>query len=182
VTGITGCGADAASLLARTSCKTLAIPKSNMLPKIIENYTRIGVDVGRIVHRILSHLPPDILNGFNEVRLLDNHNHAFACYKKNEAAIEIYIGELLGDFPPIFLKLFYPFTYMVVGMAVGHELDHHVNRNKHAIDREASAERNIMKYVYPSLGLFKPAVRVVSFCCLPFRRIGKKQITNIKNG
>ena len=138
--------------------------------------------MGRIVHRILSHLSPDILDGLNEVRLLESHNRAFACHKKDEAAIEIYIGELLGDFPPIFLKLFYPFTYMVVGMAVGHELDHHLNRNHDEIDREASAEKNIMKYVYPSLGIFKPAVRIFSFCCLPFRRLGEKQISDIRNG
>jgi len=153
-----------------------------MLPKVTENYTRVGVDVGRIVHRILSHLSPDILDGLNEVRLLENHNHAFACYKKDEAAIEIYIAELLGDFRPIFLKLFYPFTYMLVGMAVGHELDHHLNRDDDEIDREASAEENIMKYVYPSLGIFKPTVRIVSFFCLPFRRSGEKQISDSRNG
>jgi len=128
-----------------------------MLPKVTENYTRVGVDVGRIVHRILSHLSPDILDGLNEVRLLENHNHAFACYKKDEAAIEIY-------------------------MAVGHELDHHLNRDDDEIDREASAEENIMKYVYPSLGIFKPTVRIVSFFCLPFRRSGEKQISDSKNG
>lgn len=153
-----------------------------MLPRIIENHTNVGVNVGRIVHRILSHVSPDILTGLNEVRLLEGHEQAFACYKKDEGAIEIYLDELLGDFPPVFLKLFYPFTYMVVGMALGHELDHHVNRNNNLIDREASAERNIMNYVYPSMGLFKPIVRIFSLGFLPFRRIGSKRIMDQNNG
>ena len=43
--------------------------------------------------------------------------------KREEGAIEIYVADLLGYLPEILLKLFYPFPYMVVGMAVGHELD-----------------------------------------------------------
>ena len=146
-----------------------------MPPKIIENHANVGIDAGRIVHRILSHVSPDILTGLNEVRLLERHDQAFACYKKNEGVIEIYLGELLRDFHPVFLKLFYPFTYMIVGMALGHELDHHVNRNSNVMDKEASAETNIMNYVYPSMGLFKPVVKIVSLCLRPFRRIITKQ-------
>ena len=147
-----------------------------MLPKITENHTCIGIDVERIVHRILSYLPKEIINGLNEVRLLGKHNQAFACYKKDEAVIEIYIDELLGDFHPFLLKIFYPFTYMVVGMAVGHELDHHVNRNNHEFNKEASAESNIMSYVYPSLGPFRLFVRIAMFCLAPFRRKGSRPI------
>jgi len=149
-----------------------------MQPKIIENYTRVGVDVGSIVRRVLSHLPLDILEGLREVRVLDRNNahSAFACYLKDEGTIEIYVSDLLGDFPHILLKLFYPFTYMVVGMAVGHELDHHVNRNNPGIDREESAEKNIMRYVYPSLGIFKPVVRTISFLTRSLRRLRQKKI------
>lgn len=147
-----------------------------MPPTVIEHYRDIGVDVGYIVHRILSHLSPDILEGLHEVRLLERHDHALACYKKEEGAIEIYVAELLGYLPRILLKMFYPFTYMVVGMAVGHELDHHVNRNNHDIDREASAETNIMRYVYPSLGIFRPAARIISFGARPLRRLWEKKI------
>lgn len=75
-----------------------------MQPAVIENYKKIGVDAGRIVRRILSHLSPDILKGLHEVRLLDRHDHAFACYKKEEGAIEIYIADLLGDFSPTFFE------------------------------------------------------------------------------
>ena len=63
-----------------------------MGPKVVENYRDIGVDVGHIVRRILSHLSPDILAGLHEVRLLEKHDHAFACYKKREGAIEIYVA------------------------------------------------------------------------------------------
>jgi hypothetical protein len=147
-----------------------------MQPVIIENYTKLGVDAGRIVRRILSHLPPDIFEGLCEVRLLDRHDTGFACYRKNEGIIEIYVTMLLGNFSPILLKLLYPFTYMLIGMALGHELDHHVNRNNQGIDREASAEANIMRYIYPSLGIFKPAVRIISFAAGKLAKLQKKRI------
>ena len=153
-----------------------------MLPKIIENYSMVGVDVARIVRRILSHLSPKMLDGLHEVRLLEKHDHAFACYKKEEGAIEIYVADLLGYLPRILLRLFYPFTYMVVGMALGHELDHHVNRNNQDIDLEETAETNIMKYVYPSLGIFRPAARIASVSWWPLRRLWEMKIKKTKNG
>ena len=153
-----------------------------MQPTVIENYKDIEGDVGYIVRRILSHLSPDILEGLHEVRLLEKHDHAFACYKKEEGAIEIYVADLLGYLPRILLKLFYPFTYMVVGMAVGHELDHHVNRNNPNVDREESAEKNIMRYVYPSLGIFKPAARIVSFGGRPLSSLWEKIFRKVENG
>ena len=153
-----------------------------MQPTIIENYTDIGIDVGRIVRRIFSHLPPDILDGLKEVRILDKHERAFACYRKGEAVIEIYVSNLLGDFPPIFLKVFYPFTFMVIGMAVGHEIDHHVNRNKNDIDREASAKANILKYIYPSFGIFKHIMRVFAFIGRPFRKSLMEKIKKMETG
>ena len=140
-----------------------------MQPAVTENYTDIGIDVGSIVRRILSYLSPSILDGLQEVRILDKCQilekckKPFACYKREERVIEIYVSEMLGDFRPFILKVFYPFTYMFIGMAVGHELDHHANRDIKNIDREASAEANIMKYIYPSLGIFKPTVRIISF-------------------
>ncbi|HOW56227.1 MAG TPA: hypothetical protein PLR60_16430 [Syntrophorhabdaceae bacterium] len=32
------------------------------------------------------------------------------------------------------------------------------------MDKEASAEANVMKYMYPSLGVFKPAAKLISVC------------------
>jgi hypothetical protein len=155
-----------------------------MQSKIIENYTMLGVDVAHIARRILSHLPPDIFEGLNEVRILDrNDNHAaFACYRKSEGIIEIYVADLLGFLPGFLLKLLYPFTYMVVGIAVAHELDHHVTRNNRRIDREASAEASIMRYVYPSLGIFKPAARMISFIGQPLCKLLEKKIEKMENG
>ncbi len=153
-----------------------------MQPTVIENYTDIGIDVGRIVRRILSHLSPEILEDLHEVRILNRHERAFACYKKGEGAIEIYVSDLLGDFPPIFLKVFYPFTYTVIGMAVGHEIDHHVNRNTKDMDREASAEANILKYIYPSVGIFKPVVRAFGFIGRPFRKSLMEKIKKNETG
>ncbi len=153
-----------------------------MQPAIIEDYTDIGIDVGRIVRRIIFHLSPEVLDGLREVRLLDRHEKAFACYKKGEAAIEIYVSELLGGFPRVLLKTFYPLTYPIIGMAVGHELDHHVNRGREDIDREATAEANIMKYVYPSLGVFKPAAKFILLLCRPFRRSVDQRINRAETG
>ncbi len=62
------------------------------------------------------------------------------------------------------LGLFYPLTYTIVGMAFCHELDHHVHRSDGGMDKEASAEANVMKYMYPSLGVFKPAAKLISVC------------------
>lgn len=142
-----------------------------MNPKIIENYSCIGVDVGKIVRRIISNLPIGPIAGLREIHLLDSHDSAFATYSRKQKKINIYVSELLGDFPPLFLKLFYPFTYMVIGMAVGHELDHHVTRDRHDLDREKSAEKNSMKYVYPSLGLFKPVYLCFKFIYIPIHKL-----------
>ena len=149
-----------------------------MYPKVVDNSTVVGVDIARIVRRILLYLPPDILEGLQEVRVWDqNDAHpAFGCYRKHEGVIEIYVADLLGYLPEILLRLFYPFTYMVVGMVVGHELDHHVNRNNPEIDREESAETNMMGYVYPSLGIFKPAARIASFGGRALRRLREKKM------
>ncbi|HYA93206.1 MAG TPA: hypothetical protein VEK32_17090, partial [Thermodesulfobacteriota bacterium] len=48
--------------------------------------------------------------------------------------------------------------YLLIGYALGHEIDHHVNRDRDMPEeeREKSAESNTMTYVYPSLGVLKP--------------------------
>jgi hypothetical protein len=134
------------------------------LPTILEDHARIGIDAGWILRRIMSHLPASTLDGLNQVRLLGRNEKGFARYIAKEGIIEIYIEELVKGFSPLFLRLFYPFTYTIIGMALCHELDHHVHRNDGAIDREASAEANIMKYMYPSLGIFKPLAQLILFC------------------
>src|SRR4030042_4499390 len=101
-----------------------------MGPTIVEDHIKIGIDAGRIVRRSLSHLPASTLEGLREVRLLGKNHKGFARYRARQGIIEIYLEELLGTFSPILLKVFYPFTYTVVGMALCHEIDHHVHRNE----------------------------------------------------
>jgi hypothetical protein len=140
-------------------------------PTVIENFTDVGVDVGRIVRRILSHVDPHILEGLRQVRLLDpDFTVAFARYKKEERAIEIYVENMIGEAPSILLKMMYPITYFYIGMVLGRQLDSHVHRNSTDMDREASSEAIIMNYIYPSFGRFKPIVRGIS---LLFRVLGR---------
>ncbi len=40
-----------------------------------------------------------------------------------------------------------------IGLAMGHEIDHHVNRNNFEIDKEQSAVNMALSYIYPSLGI-----------------------------
>jgi len=61
------------------------------------------------------------------------------------------------------IKKSYIFPYLTIGMALGHEIDHHVNRDRRTIDEEKTAEKNALKYIYPSMGFFKPLVKVLSF-------------------
>lgn len=129
------------------------------------NHTYVGVDVERIVRRILSHVDPHMLEGLHEIRLLDpGFTDALARYKKDEGTIEIYVGNVIADAPPILLKLMYPITYFYIGMVLGHQLDNHIHRNTTDIDRKVSVEGIIMNYVYPSFGIFKPIIRGISYC------------------
>jgi hypothetical protein len=74
----------------------------------------------------------------------------------------LYLRDIIGWLPWILKKL-YVIPYLFVGHAFGHELDHHVNRGNLHIGREISAEKNSLKYIYPSLELFKPLVRLASW-------------------
>lgn len=143
-----------------------------MTLKIIESYTSCGVNVGKIVKRIIRYLPPNILEGINTIKVLDIHpsHRGFAKYNKQEGQIEIYVQEIVS-WQPWLLKKSYVFPYLSIGLALGHEIDHHVNRYNHSIDLEHSAETNALKYVYPSLGIFKPIPKLISFLA----RIASKQ-------
>ncbi len=130
--------------------------------QIIENHRESVVNVKGIIDRIIKYLPTDILDGLNEIVLLNtNEEHeAFGCYKRGEGRIELYIEDIIGWLPWL-LKKTYIFPYLFLGMALGHEMDHHVNRNNDDVDKEISAEKNSMKYIIPSMGIFKPIVRII---------------------
>jgi hypothetical protein len=133
-------------------------------PNIIVNHIDPDVDAVRIIQRILRFAPKDVLRDLTEIVLLDkNHDeNCFACYRGDKKRIELYLGDIIGWLPWI-LKRSYVIPYLFIGQALGHELDHHVNRHNKQIDREASAETNAIKYIYPSFGLFKPLVRLASY-------------------
>ncbi len=152
-------------------------------PQIVEKYTDIGTDVGRIVRRILSHLPPDVLDGLREVRILDrNTEHpAFGCYRSGEGSIELYVADIIG-WLPFFLRKSYLVPYVFVGVTLGHELDHHAQRANRAVDRELSAERSAFKYVYPSLGIFKPLAWTVVAVARPLRALKRWCSSKRKSG
>ena len=129
--------------------------ESYKLPKIKKSYTDCGVNIGRMVKRIINHAPPESINGLKEIEILDKDPGAkgFAAYSKKNAKIEIFIEDLIG-WQPLLLKKSFVFPYLGISLALGHEIDHHVNRNNDMIDKEKSAERNAIKYVYPSFGIF----------------------------
>ncbi len=131
-----------------------------MIPRVIENHSETTVNVGGIVRRILKHLPSETLDGLNEIVILDKNEEvsAFGCYRKQEKRIELYMDGLTL-WQPWILKKTYVLPYICVGLALGHEIDHHVNRD-HDINKEISAERHALKYIYPSLGLLKPLVKL----------------------
>ena len=131
-----------------------------MLPQITENHSETTVNVGGMVRRVLKHLPSEALDGLNEILILDKNEEgsAFGCYRRQEKRIELYMDGLTLWQPSI-LKKTYVFPYICVALTLGHEIDHHVNRDRD-IDKEISAERNSFKYIYPSFGFFKPLVKL----------------------
>ena len=131
-----------------------------MAPKIIESYTTCGVDVGRIVKRILRFLDPERLEDLKAINLLDSHHPPLlGQYRKKDAEIDIYVQEILG-WQPWLLRKTFVFPYLTIGLTLGHEIDHYANRDNN-IDQEYSAEMNAFRYVYPSLGIFKPVYRAI---------------------
>ena len=143
-----------------------------MIPKIIEQHSEADINVLGIVQRIIKHLPSEILDGLQEIVITDTtpNRNAFACYRRGEKRIELYLDGITL-WQPWFLKKTYVFPYLFIGMALGHEIDHHVNRNRADTDREASAENNALRYVYPSLGLFKPVYRLCSLIARVNKRV-----------
>jgi hypothetical protein len=132
--------------------------------QVVENYTPCGVDVAKIVNRILRHAPPGSIDGLKRIVLLDANpkKSAFGCYWNESSQIDLYMQYIIGDLPWLLRKT-YIIPYLFIGMALGHEIDHHVYRAVISIDKEAHAEANSMKYVYPSLGCFKPMYRLFVF-------------------
>lgn len=144
--------------------------------KIINKYqNEQNLLAEKIVRRIVQYAPPVCLDGLNEIELLDRdtRDNCFASYNRSKSKIELFVGDIIGWQPWILRKSFI-LPYLEVGIALGHELDHHVNREKKDIDKEKSAENNVLKYIYPSFGMFKPIVKLISIVANSFRR-GREQ-------
>jgi hypothetical protein len=134
------------------------------LPEVTENHSEYGVTVGKIVRRILEYAPPKSIEGLNQVIILDRDpkGRGFARYLETERVIELYLDAVIG-WQPWVLRKSYFFPYLAISLALGHEIDHHVNRGKREPNEERSAEKNVLKYTYPSFGVFKPLVRLFAF-------------------
>jgi len=52
--------------------------------------------------------------------------------------------------------------YSFIKEALGHEIAHHLNRQNPSGEKEKSAQTTALKYVYPSLGIFQPLMRLAS--------------------
>ncbi len=131
-------------------------------PVIIKQHTSCGVNVEKIVRRILKYNPREYVEGLKEIALLDEgpNKRGFSSYWKEKGRIELYVKDIVGWQPWIIKKTFV-FPYLSVGLALGHEIDHHVCRNQMLHDKEDHAECNAYKYVYPSFGIFKPLVKLL---------------------
>jgi len=131
-------------------------------PIIISKYTPCGVNVEKIVRRILKYNPKEYVQGLQEIVLLDEapNKRRFASYWKEKGRIELYVKGIVGWQPWIIKKTFV-FPYLSVGLALGHEIDHHVCRNQILHFKEDHAECNAYKYVYPSFEIFRPLLKLL---------------------
>jgi hypothetical protein len=132
--------------------------------EIINRYkSEQNIRAERIVRRIIRYAPKECLIDLNEIELLDRDtiNNCFASYSRSNRKIELFIGDIIG-WQPWILRKSYILTYLAIGIALGHEIDHHVNRDTKVSDKEKSAENNALSYIYPSFGFFKPLARLYS--------------------
>jgi hypothetical protein len=148
--------------------------------KIINNYSKCGVRVDKMINRMIKYAPQFSIDGLNKIIILDKNikDRGFAAYFKEEGKIELYVSDIVGWQPWLFKKS-YIFPYFTLGMALGHELDHHVRRHENVSseDLEKSAEANALKYIYPSFGVFRPFVKVIAYLLryLQANRKGQEQ-------
>jgi hypothetical protein len=144
-----------------------------MGPIITEGHTKTAPNVRGIVDRIIKHQRPETIKDLNEIALLDNsiEDRGFGCYRKTNCRIEIYLDPIL-KWQPWILKKTYIFPFITIAMTLAHELDHHVNRNNTLIDHEQSAEKNVFKYIYPAIGVFKPILKMIHLILPKQRRLG----------
>lgn len=98
---------------------------------IVDHSTSCGVNIKYIVKRIIAHVPEEVIADLKTVEIFDfaPGRKGFARYVRHENKIDLYVHEDIGWLPWILKKTFI-FPYLLVGLALGHEIDHHVNRDR----------------------------------------------------
>ena len=143
-----------------------------MYTSIVEKHSVQGLNVKAIVKRIIKHLPSEVLKGLNEITLLNKHDKYFVRYIQDEGRIELFVDDIVG-WQPWFLKKTYIFPYLCIGIELSSAIEHHVNRDKVSPDGEYIPQ-NPLKYLYPSLGIFKYVLKLL-FCIYNVYSIVKKK-------
>ncbi len=74
---------------------------ADMSVKITECHSECGVNIGKMVKRMIKYSPPGTLKGLNEIQISDNdpNDIGFARYRKNERRIELYADDIIGRMP-----------------------------------------------------------------------------------
>jgi len=147
-----------------------------MYPSIVEKHSVQGLDLKAIVKRIIKHLPSEVLKGLNEITLYNKHDEYFARYIRDEGRIELFVEDIVG-WQPWLLKRTYFFPYLCVGIELGGAIEQHVNRENVSPDEEFIPQ-NPLKYVYPSLGIFKYALKMIFCVHKTYSKIRKRPKAN----
>jgi len=135
-----------------------------MYPRVIEDYQKCGVDVGKIVRTMISHAPEGCLDGLDTVEILDSspEGRGFACYWKDRRRIQLFVRDLIAWQPWLFRETVV-LPYLTIGLALGHEIDHHLSRDNEEAEKEQHAEVNALNYIYPFFVVMNPIRKVVTF-------------------
>jgi hypothetical protein len=135
-----------------------------MYPRVIEDYHECGIDVRRIVIAMIKRAPRGCLDGLDAVEILDSSSEGrgFACYQKELRRIQLFVRELVA-WQPWLLRKSFVFPYLTIGLALGHEIDHHVNRNNEKLEKEPHAEGSALDYIYPFFFVTRPIKRMLAF-------------------
>jgi len=135
-----------------------------MHPKIIEDYQCCGVDVRKIVGTMIRHAPKGCLDGLDTVEILDSSpgGKGFACYHKESRRIHLFVRNLIA-WQPWLLRKSVVFPYLTIGLALGHEIDHHVNRDNEEVEKEVHAEAKALDYIFPFFLIVKPIKKLVTY-------------------
>jgi hypothetical protein len=118
-----------------------------MNARVIENHCETGLNLAGIAKRIIKYMPEWTVNGVNEIVIPDasEEEDCFGAYDRKVRRIELHAGDSIGWVPWI-LKKTYLIPYILIGQALGHETDHHVNRQNPC--GEKATETTALKYVY----------------------------------